>query len=241
MIFIRHLTLLLITRAFVLFRFVPLSFIFSVEFNGALCGYFKGAKGFHQGEPVSSVLSHILIPQEQILKFYSRCKSPSLKQLLFAGDGLLFCKADMKSTTSVLKKLQLFAKWSGLTPNPWKARSVLFHNCMDSFKQWFARNVGFPIGSLHVKLLKSLSFPFNYLLLSMFLYLKRLLLEIWSELLDSFSLQVAFNWSNQLHFLLSFLVSPLCLSSCHFILFVMYHVSFSMEMDVPKNDGAKVV
>ena len=102
--------------------------MFSVSINGDLNGYFPGAKGLRQGDPLSpylfvlcmNVLSSILRKETGAVsqfKYHWRCEKTNLTHLCFADDLMLFCKGELLSATVLKKALDWFSKFSGLVPN----------------------------------------------------------------------------------------------------------------------------
>ncbi|KAK4383940.1 hypothetical protein Sango_3106100 [Sesamum angolense] len=82
---------------------------YSVIVNGGVHGFFAGARGLRQGDPMSpylfvlvmEVLHMILqqfIEQDGEFQYHWRCKDLNLFQLSFADDLLLFCKADLQGS-----------------------------------------------------------------------------------------------------------------------------------------------
>ncbi|KAL2225211.1 UNVERIFIED_CONTAM: hypothetical protein Sindi_3023200 [Sesamum indicum] len=81
---------------------------FSVVLNGKPHGFFKGAKGLRQGDPLSPYLFvlvmkvlHLgflqLIDQNEVFSFHWKCDTARVFQLGFADDLLLLCRADIDS------------------------------------------------------------------------------------------------------------------------------------------------
>ncbi|KAK4384169.1 Retrovirus-related Pol polyprotein from type-2 retrotransposable element R2DM [Sesamum angolense] len=107
--------------------------MFSVCINGNPHGFFKGARGLRQGDPMSPFLFVLvmevlqlmmqqLIDQNGGFSFHWRCKELGLFQLCFADDLLLFCKADVASIQVFRRGLEEFANLSGLHANPQKSQ-----------------------------------------------------------------------------------------------------------------------
>ncbi|KAK4384704.1 Retrovirus-related Pol polyprotein from type-2 retrotransposable element R2DM [Sesamum angolense] len=87
---------------------------YSVVVNGGVHGFFAGARGLRQGDPMSpylfvlvmEVLQMILqqfIDQDGQFLYHWRCMELKLFQLSFADDLLLLCKADVQSAASGLR------------------------------------------------------------------------------------------------------------------------------------------
>ncbi|KAL0293636.1 UNVERIFIED_CONTAM: hypothetical protein Sradi_6926500, partial [Sesamum radiatum] len=109
---------------------------FSVCFNGAPHGFFRGARGLRQGDPMSSFLFVLvmevltLILQQRIeqnggFSYHWRCEAIQLFQLGFADDLLLFSSADTKSIYMFKDGLTVFVDLSGLQANLQKSHLIL--------------------------------------------------------------------------------------------------------------------
>ncbi|KAL0439828.1 UNVERIFIED_CONTAM: LINE-1 retrotransposable element O protein [Sesamum latifolium] len=109
---------------------------FSVCLNGSPHGFFKGARGLRQGDPMSpylfvlvmEVLNLILqqiIAQTGGFSFHWRCEELQLFQLGFADDLLLFSRADTASVHIFIQGLTVFVDLSGLHVNPQKSHLIL--------------------------------------------------------------------------------------------------------------------
>jgi hypothetical protein len=105
---------------------------FSIAINGTLVGFFKGAKGLRQGDPISPYLFVIAMEvfskiMEDYTKagsgfsFHPRCSRLQLTHLCFADDLLLFCDASIPSISIVKAALLEFERISGLKANPSKS------------------------------------------------------------------------------------------------------------------------
>ncbi|XP_039007604.1 uncharacterized protein LOC120135412 [Hibiscus syriacus] len=107
---------------------------YSISFNGSLTGYFKGARGLRQGDPISpylfvlamNVLSNMLnlAAAKGIFAFHPKCKKIGLTHISFADDLLIFCKGNVDSVIGVLSVLDHFYQISGLNLN--SSKSELF-------------------------------------------------------------------------------------------------------------------
>ncbi|KAL0411445.1 UNVERIFIED_CONTAM: LINE-1 reverse transcriptase [Sesamum latifolium] len=94
---------------------------FSVCLNGTIHGFFGGARGLRQGDPMSPYLFVLvmevlrmilqqLIEQDEEFTFHWKCRDIGLFQLSFADDLLLFSSADESSvgfSTVVFRHLQV--------------------------------------------------------------------------------------------------------------------------------------
>ncbi|KAL2251936.1 UNVERIFIED_CONTAM: putative mitochondrial protein [Sesamum indicum] len=93
--------------------------------NGKPHGYFAGARGLRQGDPLSPYLFVLvmevlhmgilqLIEQDMNFAFHWKCDDLRIFQLGFADDLLLFCRANTESVRVFKSELDRFADWSGL-------------------------------------------------------------------------------------------------------------------------------
>ena len=134
--------------------------MFSVKVNGVLSGYFRGAKGLRQGDPLSpylftiamNTLSILLADKPAGFKHHWRCKDLGITHLLFADDVLLFAHGDIPSIRHIMDSVDLFSRISGLSASFDKS-SVFFSNCKSEVVSWFQTHHNMPIGSLPVKFL----------------------------------------------------------------------------------------
>ncbi|KAL0291249.1 UNVERIFIED_CONTAM: Retrovirus-related Pol polyprotein from type-2 retrotransposable element R2DM [Sesamum radiatum] len=116
--------------------------MFSVCINGNPHGFFKGARGLRQGDPMSPFLFVLvmevlqlmlqqLIDQNEGFSYHWRCKELGLFQLCFADDLLLFCKADVASIQVFRRGLEEFANLSGLHANPQKSQLIISRSAQE--------------------------------------------------------------------------------------------------------------
>ncbi|KAL2251892.1 UNVERIFIED_CONTAM: hypothetical protein Sindi_2311500 [Sesamum indicum] len=109
---------------------------FFVGLNGKPHGFFRGARGLRQGDPVSPYLFVLvievlqlgllqLIDQDELFSFHRKCDTTRVFQLGFADDVLLFCHADMDSIRVFKTGLDRFAEWSALRLNEHKSHLII--------------------------------------------------------------------------------------------------------------------
>ncbi|XP_074377805.1 uncharacterized protein LOC141719332 [Apium graveolens] len=92
--------------------------LFSVTLNGITHGYFAGAKGIRQGDPMSpyifalcmNVLSCMLKVKPQGYKHHWRCRDLDLSHLFFADDVLFFSRGDQLSITYIMSCISKFSE-----------------------------------------------------------------------------------------------------------------------------------
>ncbi|KAL0444910.1 UNVERIFIED_CONTAM: LINE-1 reverse transcriptase [Sesamum latifolium] len=109
---------------------------FWVCLNGSPHGYFRGARGLRQGDPMSpylfvlvmevlTLLLHQIIDQDGGFSYHWKCEEMQLCQLGFADDLLLFSKANTSSVHIFKHALAVFADLSGLRANLHKSHLIL--------------------------------------------------------------------------------------------------------------------
>ncbi|KAL0294577.1 UNVERIFIED_CONTAM: Retrovirus-related Pol polyprotein from type-1 retrotransposable element R2 [Sesamum radiatum] len=109
---------------------------FSVCLNGAPHGFFKGARGLLQGDPMSPYLFVLvmevltLLLQQRIeqiggFSYHWKCEGVQLFQLGFADDLLLFSKAEPTSVRLFKEGLTVFSDLLGLQANLHKSHLIL--------------------------------------------------------------------------------------------------------------------
>ncbi|XP_039058395.1 uncharacterized protein LOC120201955 [Hibiscus syriacus] len=103
---------------------------YSVSLNESLVGYFKGARGVRQRDPLSSylfvmvmnVLSSLLdvAAKRGVFKYHPKCNRISLTHICFADDLLVFSHGSLDVVMGVLSTLEAFYELSGIRLNALK-------------------------------------------------------------------------------------------------------------------------
>ncbi|KAL2224372.1 UNVERIFIED_CONTAM: hypothetical protein Sindi_2957000 [Sesamum indicum] len=136
---------------------------FSIGLNGNPHGFFAGARGLRQGDPLSPYLFvlvmevlHLgllqLIEQDSQFSFHWKCEPTKVFQLGFADDLLLFCRADLNSLGTLKRGLDRFAEWSGLRLNVQKSH-VIISRSAQAWKDQILTIMGFQEGQLPMRYL----------------------------------------------------------------------------------------
>ncbi|XP_028070654.1 uncharacterized protein LOC114273089 [Camellia sinensis] len=135
---------------------------FSICINGSLHGYFKGARGLRQGDPLSpylfvlamEILAKILAEKsmQPLFKFHWRCEKTKIINLCFADDLMIFSKGDVPIVKLVMEGLEEFSNLSGLTLNPSKS-NIYFSVCEMGLRTSILGIAKFKEGILSVKYL----------------------------------------------------------------------------------------
>ncbi|KAL2246363.1 UNVERIFIED_CONTAM: hypothetical protein Sindi_2904500 [Sesamum indicum] len=136
---------------------------FSIGLNGNPHGFFDGARGLRQGDPLSPFLFvlvmevlHIgylqLIEQDMQFTYHWKCELARVFQLGFADDLLLFCRADLDSVRVLKVGLDLFAEWSGLWLNTQKSHIIISRSAQER-KDQLLLLLGFQEGHLPMRYL----------------------------------------------------------------------------------------
>ncbi|KAL2253026.1 UNVERIFIED_CONTAM: hypothetical protein Sindi_0097300 [Sesamum indicum] len=107
---------------------------FSVGLNGKPHGFFTGARGLRQGDPLSPYLFVLVM------------------ELGFADDLLLFCRADMNSIGVFKTGLDRFAEWSGLRLNVQKSHLIISRSAQ-GLREEMLEVLGFQEGVLPMRYL----------------------------------------------------------------------------------------
>ncbi|KAL2230717.1 UNVERIFIED_CONTAM: hypothetical protein Sindi_1666100 [Sesamum indicum] len=110
---------------------------FSIGLNGKPHGFFAGARGLRQGDPLSPYLFVLVYGSLTSGNFCNelnrtcnslihwKCESSKVFQMGFADDLLLLCKADLDSIRVFKEGLDWFAELSGLRLNVQKSHLII--------------------------------------------------------------------------------------------------------------------
>ncbi|KAJ9536622.1 hypothetical protein OSB04_un000171 [Centaurea solstitialis] len=101
---------------------------FSIVLNGETTGYFEGARGLRQGDPISPYLFTIVMECFSIIlkrcileagnfSFHQGCDDLAITHLCFADDLFVFTGGDLQSVEVLKRALDMFRRMSGLEPN----------------------------------------------------------------------------------------------------------------------------
>lgn len=109
--------------------------MYSVKVNGSLAGFFKGARGLRQGDPLSPYLVvlameafSMILNEETLLpnfKFHWKTEPCNIMHVCFADDIIMFCHGDLPSVSIIHSCIQSFSMFSGLIPNALKSLCFL--------------------------------------------------------------------------------------------------------------------
>ncbi|KAL2245415.1 UNVERIFIED_CONTAM: hypothetical protein Sindi_2809700 [Sesamum indicum] len=136
---------------------------FSVGLNGKPHGFFTGARGLRQGDPLSPYLFvlvmevlHLgflqLIDQDELFTFHWKCEAARVFQLGFADDILLFSRANIASIGVFKTGLDRFAGWSGLKLNVQKSHLIISRSAQ-GMREDMLTLLGFQEGQLPMRYL----------------------------------------------------------------------------------------
>ena len=114
---------------------------YSINFNGESIGYFEGAKGLRQGDPMSPYLFVIAMDfLSQLIRhnirscpnfgYHHRCDKIGISHLCFADDLLILFAGNVESAHLFRNILDQFYDFTGLKAND--SKSCAFYAGMDT-------------------------------------------------------------------------------------------------------------
>ncbi|KAL2240836.1 UNVERIFIED_CONTAM: hypothetical protein Sindi_0724800 [Sesamum indicum] len=134
---------------------------FSIGLNGKPHGFFSGARGLRQGDPLSPYLFVLVmealhrgflqrIEEDLQVTYHWKCESSKIFLMGFADDLLLLCRADLDSIRVFKEGLDWFAEWSGLRLNVQKSHLIISRSAQN-LKDQMLDILGFQEGHLPMR------------------------------------------------------------------------------------------
>ncbi|XP_028125748.1 uncharacterized protein LOC114322601 [Camellia sinensis] len=135
--------------------------VHEADFDDGLHGYFKGARGLRQGDPMSlylfvlamEILAKILAEKAMnpLFKFHWKCDKTKIINLCFADDLMIFSRGDASIVKLIMECLKEFSSLSGLIPNPSKS-NIYFSGCDMELRAAILEIAKFNEGTLPVRI-----------------------------------------------------------------------------------------
>ncbi|KAJ9535818.1 hypothetical protein OSB04_un001029 [Centaurea solstitialis] len=136
---------------------------FSIALNGESIGFFKGARGLRQGDPISPYLFTLImegfsmilrqcIDQATNFQYHQGCEDLHITHLCFADDLFVFTAANAESVEVLKTALDMFRVRSGLEPNLAKSE-VFFSNVPLDDRQVILNLLPLATGSFPIRYL----------------------------------------------------------------------------------------
>ncbi|KAJ9536410.1 hypothetical protein OSB04_un000423 [Centaurea solstitialis] len=136
---------------------------FSIALNGDTFGFFKGARGLRQGDPISPYLFTIVmecfslilkrcIAEADLFTYHQGCDGMSITHLCFADDLFVFTGGDLASVEVLKLALDRFRRMSGLEPNIGKS-DAFFCNVSDADRAVILNCLPFKPGCFPIRYL----------------------------------------------------------------------------------------
>ncbi|KAJ9536330.1 hypothetical protein OSB04_un000493 [Centaurea solstitialis] len=137
---------------------------FSLAINGESVGFFKGARGLRQGDPISPYLFTLVMEGfnmalKQCIQqanssfgYHAGCEPLEISHLCFADDLFVFTRGDVASVDVLKRALDLFRGWSGMAPSLEKSE-VFFANVPESTRLAILGILPFNAGTFPIRYL----------------------------------------------------------------------------------------
>lgn len=116
---------------------------FSINVNGNLHAFFKGARGLRKGDPIYPYLFTLVmevltlmirrkVTECDTFRYNPKCEKLGITYLCFADDILMFSYGNLNSVSILMQALDEFKGVSGLTPS--LPKSTSFFSISDEVK-----------------------------------------------------------------------------------------------------------
>ena len=135
---------------------------YSINFNGESVGYFDGARGLRQGDPMSPYLFVLVMDTfSQLLhhnirngsfKYHWKCDRLHISHLCFADDLLILFNGDAESASLIRQSLDQFFLLTGLQANNGKS-CLFFSNVDNNMVDQILTTLNFVKGQLPIRYL----------------------------------------------------------------------------------------
>ncbi|XP_050207624.1 uncharacterized protein LOC126657045 [Mercurialis annua] len=134
---------------------------FSIMINGKPEGYFPGACGVRQGDPMFPLLFVLVMEYlsralnkicDESFGYHFGCNEMRIKHLCFADDLFIFCKGNLTSVKQITRVLQHFHGVTRLKMNENKS-SIYFSGVEEGSKASILQEMGFSVGFLPIRYL----------------------------------------------------------------------------------------
>lgn len=136
---------------------------FSICVNGSSYGYFSGARGLRQGDPISPYLFTLVMEVLNLLmikntnegsgfRYHYGCKELQITHLCFADNLMMFCHGDLKNVEIIKDTIEEFSKYLSL--HPIMGKSTIFLGIIGEQSRAEILNINpFKIGELPMRYL----------------------------------------------------------------------------------------
>ncbi|KAJ9541721.1 LOW QUALITY PROTEIN: hypothetical protein OSB04_028227 [Centaurea solstitialis] len=136
---------------------------YSLAINGGSFGFFKGARGIRQGDPISPYLFTLVmegfalilrkcISEAPSFRYHSNCQDLNITHLCFADDLFVFTYGDVDSVMVLKRALEIFHHCSGLEASLNKSE-VFFGNVPSNVREQILQIIPLRVGSFPIRYL----------------------------------------------------------------------------------------
>ena len=136
---------------------------FSLAINGGSTGFFKGARGIRQGDPISPYLFTLVMEGFNLIlnqcirdagnyHYHTNCHDLKITHLCFADDLFVFTRGDMQSVEVLRRALDIFQTRSGLAASLDKSE-VFFGNVPPDLRSHIMQLLPYKAGTFPIRYL----------------------------------------------------------------------------------------